>query len=277
MLILRVKQAEAALADGRLDEARQLLRDAEVRSHHRGQKLLGQLVRALLGRAEDHLAAGHADDALRDCQAAEDLGGNQAETSALRERIAEHLSAGRRRRHRRVDALVAAQEHIDNGRLSMGQQVLAELDSAAEGPQAEALRHKADDRRRQADAALQRAAEAMGRKDFAGAAEEIGTARALRGRNGGVSDLAAEVAAGAATEVAARLLDGRLDLAEALLEAVAPLAAAHEELGALARTFAQCRRAWRWIERGEPRRRRRTRRRGRRDAAVGTDGDAGSR
>ena len=60
MGILRLKQTEAALADGRLDEACELLADQELRSHSRGQELLGRLVRALAARGVEHLSAGRA-------------------------------------------------------------------------------------------------------------------------------------------------------------------------------------------------------------------------
>ena len=56
MLQLDLRQAEVALAAGRLDEAFRLLGHASVRQHRDGQRLLDRLVEALLGRARAHLA-----------------------------------------------------------------------------------------------------------------------------------------------------------------------------------------------------------------------------
>ena len=48
MLILRIRHAETALANARLDEAFDLVhRDAKLRSHRRGQSLVTRLVKAL--------------------------------------------------------------------------------------------------------------------------------------------------------------------------------------------------------------------------------------
>ena len=52
MLILRIRQAEVALHDGRLDEAFELMQPTAVRSHRRGQDVLGKLVRALVQRLD---------------------------------------------------------------------------------------------------------------------------------------------------------------------------------------------------------------------------------
>ena len=57
-MILRIRQAECALADGRLDEAFELADRHDVRSHRRGQRLVGRLVRSLVDRGRKHLDAG---------------------------------------------------------------------------------------------------------------------------------------------------------------------------------------------------------------------------
>src|SRR5437764_6767698 len=57
MLILRIRQAQVALADSRLDEAYQLACATDVRTHRRGQTLIGELARALVKRGQEHLEA----------------------------------------------------------------------------------------------------------------------------------------------------------------------------------------------------------------------------
>jgi len=82
--ILRIKQAEAALANGWLDEACGLLADADLRSRRQGQELLGGLIERLIARGNEHLAAGRMPQALADCRQASELGGNIEAAEDLR-------------------------------------------------------------------------------------------------------------------------------------------------------------------------------------------------
>ena len=74
MLFLRIKQAEAALADGRLDEAFEIAKAADLRKQRSGQDLVGHLARALLDRGREHLDADRPIPAAHDCEKAEQLG-----------------------------------------------------------------------------------------------------------------------------------------------------------------------------------------------------------
>ena len=87
MLTLRIKQAECALADGRLDEAFEIAKTDDVRDHRRGQKLIGKLTRALAKRGWDNLAADRLHQALTDCNTADKLGGKLPEIAELRTAI----------------------------------------------------------------------------------------------------------------------------------------------------------------------------------------------
>ena len=80
-MILRIRQAECALADGRLDEAYEIAQADDVRRHHHGQRLIGRLARAIVQRGQENLAAGRFQPALSDCNKAEKLAGNLAEVS----------------------------------------------------------------------------------------------------------------------------------------------------------------------------------------------------
>ena len=130
MLILRVKQAETALKDGRLDEAYELARMEDFRTHRDGQNLISRLVRSLITRGREHLAAGRLSQALADCEKAERLGGNLPEAAALRTAVTDAI-ANRQQVERRQAGLVAtARQHIRDGWLSLGQQVLANCENA---------------------------------------------------------------------------------------------------------------------------------------------------
>ena len=57
MLFLRIKQAEVALADGRLDEAFEIAKAADLKRQRSGQDLIGRLTRSLLKRGREDAAA----------------------------------------------------------------------------------------------------------------------------------------------------------------------------------------------------------------------------
>ena len=78
-MILRIRQAECALADGRLDEAFEIAQADDVRGHRHGQRLIGRLARAMIRRGQENLAAGRFQPALLDCNRAEKLGGTTSE------------------------------------------------------------------------------------------------------------------------------------------------------------------------------------------------------
>ncbi len=249
MRILQIKQAECALADGRLDEACELAAASGLRSHHRGQKLIGRLVRGLLARGERHLAAGNARGALADCDRAVELGGNLPEAAELRGRITEHLSGNRHRRRRRGEIVTAAREHIENGRLTLAEQLLADTDG--EAGREELLRQEAAARRSAAEGALRRAAAALKRRDHAAAIEELLTARSNRAENDETAELAAQVVDAAAAWARQEMIRGRVDLGEPLLLRLKPLAAGNRQVQDLLRVADECRGGWRRIRRGE--------------------------
>ena len=91
MLILRIRQAEVALNDGRLDEACELCQSQRLRSHRKGQALVTRLVQALVKRGHAHLNASRPQQALVDCEKAQRFGGNLAEVVELVGRVGRHL------------------------------------------------------------------------------------------------------------------------------------------------------------------------------------------
>jgi len=250
--ILQIKQAEHALADGRLDEACELIAGGDLRSHRRGQALLGRLVSALVSRGAEHLSAGDARAALADCEKSVELGGNLPEAVALRGRIAEHVSAGRRQERRRGERTAAAREHIEHGRLSAGEALLADAGSVG-GPSGR-LRQEASQRRLIADAALRRCAAACKRRDFPAAIDELLTARAHRAETLETAALAGEVTSAVLAEARAAVGDGRVERAESLLRRLAPVAGDQPDVAELLRLATECRRGWMHVRHGEFRR-----------------------
>ena len=246
MRILRIKQAEAALAGGRLDEACELLADADLRSHRQAQQLLDGLIGRLVARGQEHLAAGRMPQALADCQKAGDLGGNISAPAELRARIAEALAGEHNARRAHGDALVSARRHADAGRLSLAGQLLDDA-SPPHGGDASTrigeLRREVDARRQAADAAGRRCRAAMDRGDLAAAVDELLAARAQRATNDELAELSARVVEGCVEQARRELNRGRIDLAETLLARAELPAGARPAVAELQRALVECRQA----------------------------------
>ena len=246
MRILKIKQAEYALADGRLDEACELADDSFVRGHARGQRLIGRLVEALLGRARKHLSAGQAQPALLDCDKAKSLGGNLAEVAAIRAEAAGAVAGHHKSRRRRVDLVAAAQRHVEEGRLSVGEEMLADLtDDSAAGD----LRRQAAARRAAGEAALSRAESAAKQRNWSEAIDALQAAEAQHPQGGHLAEVKAHVVSAAAAEVRKNILRGRPDLAGLLLPCLLPLAGDQSDVADAARALEECRAAWEHIRR----------------------------
>lgn len=109
MLLLQIRQAEVAVADGRLDEAYQLVQSPSLRSHRRGQALVTELVHKLVSRGLAHLQGSRPVQALADCEKAQQLGGNLDEVLSLRGRIEQSVvEADRARRQQDHAGMLAS-------------------------------------------------------------------------------------------------------------------------------------------------------------------------
>ena len=128
MLILRIKQAEFALRNGRLEEAYRRVTQPAVLEHRRG----AGAGPASSPRAFFHAAAltwekGQFDAAAIDCQRAADLAGQQESILELRQEIdAASRSQARRRRHQEGIA-DQVRSMIRRGDFEGGQQKLSDL------------------------------------------------------------------------------------------------------------------------------------------------------
>jgi hypothetical protein len=105
--MLRLRQSEVALADGRLDEVYQMVAAHPINSHRRGQRLVTRLIDALVKRGGEHLAGGHFSEALADCEKAAKLAGNQPKIVALRAAAVTGWTAEQKQRRQpaRVDGV----------------------------------------------------------------------------------------------------------------------------------------------------------------------------
>ena len=227
MNFLRVKQAQFALADGRLDEAHDLLSRDSVRSHRHGQRLATKLVKAYVKRGQAHLDEGRLHEALADCDKAGSLGGHQEDVAELRGRVVEQMSRKRSDAEQRDMKLDAARKHAREGFYSKGVAMLQGVNG--ESTRVAQAEQELDLHRAKADAALERGKTALEREDWAAAGHHIAEARRLRPFDRRVDDLAGRLSDDATAKVRDAMQRGRVDTAQAILRAVAP--AAGDDLG----------------------------------------------
>jgi hypothetical protein len=251
MLIIEIKQAETALADGRLDEAFDLLQSAEVRSHRRGQELIGQLSRALVDRAKQHYAAGRLPQTMADCEKASRLAGNQPDVAELRAIVARALVAKQSDQQQRAQRFAAAKARIEQGQLSMGAGLLE--GAAADDEQARGLREDLEIRRSTAESLLGKAAAALASDDWEGAIGQLAQARSLHATDSRVTELLNRISRLVGEKLREAMTAGRLDLAELLLQRLRRLGERTLEVDQAERVLQQCRQAWEYVDRSQPR------------------------
>ncbi len=247
MLILQIRQAETALKDGRLDEAFELVHSEAVRRHCRGQHLIGRVARALVQRGRTHLAAGLCEQAMIDAEKGTRLAGHLPEAAELRRDIQAAIMARQDQRHRQAEVIATAREHLHNGRLSMGANVLEEV-ADADGPII-TLTREIMNRRGRAEALLEQAERAIGQEDWDAAVDALLEVKGLHTSNARLAEIIVRVRAAMLDHTRRYLDGGRLDLAEAVLDKLVPLAGKAVEVREAERILHDCRRAVGLIER----------------------------
>ena len=246
MLILRIKRCETALANGRLDEATELLRDADLRAHHRGQGLIDRLVPALIERCRQHLAAGRIAPATQDCRNAERLAGNSTEIAQLRFAIDRATTDEREAIIRRDRAAATARRLVEQGQLTLGRDFAARTDAGA-------IVADIDDRRSLFDRTLADANAAVDRQDWELAVKHLARAKSLCPGSGDVHLLIDTIGRNVSAEADRLIIAGQPDAAGQLLRRIESLCGSHLEVDRIRRGLDQCRAAWELLASGRHR------------------------
>ncbi len=249
MLFLRIKQAEVALADGRLDEAYQIAKAADLRKQRAGQDLISQLARALLDRGREHLEASRPLPAAHDCEKAEQLAGNLPEVAELRAAVAAALNAGHESQQRCAQLLAAARRQFERGQLSIGQQILSR--NQHRNHEAVMLADMAENQRAVIEAVVARANEALQRDDWQAAVDAVGRATPSVCGDVHVRELANQIVSRVMPQVSEALNDGRLDIAQSLVVRLERVAPQSLEIEQIRQTIRQCSTIWSAIDRGK--------------------------
>ena len=248
MLNLRIKQAEVAMADGRLEEAMEIARDQEVRGHRRGQQLITDLVDRFVERARQHFDDDRLDNAQADCERAKSLGGRQPKIAQLEVETRERIAERRARSIRRRATVETAMKSIESGEYSIGARICDEIE---DGSTSSGLRQEVVARRASYEKALHRAKGAFEREDIDQAIADLISARSLKTHSEEVIRLARELQSSAAEKIRNNLEEGRIDLARNWITRIDQLQQTSSVLDELRAVLSQCGVAAKCLERSD--------------------------
>ncbi|MBN1507488.1 MAG: hypothetical protein JW955_11615 [Sedimentisphaerales bacterium] len=250
MLILRIRQAECALADGRLDEAFEIAQAEEIRRHRHGQKLVGRLARALVQRGQENLAGSRFQPALTDCNKAEKLAGTLPEVAQLRAAVCNAIVKHQEAQQHEALRVAQAKQHIDNGWLSVGGRILDEA-SAGDG-RAQMVRQELAAARLKTEDAVAKAEQALNKGDIEAAMDIARGTVIAQSRNGRAGELLRQIRMRAVDRIRADLDQGRVDRACSLLQRLQPLGQDGTDVTELREALAWCRQAAEHVAAGRP-------------------------
>ncbi len=250
MLILRIRQAECALADGRLDEAFEIARADDVRGHRHGQRLIGRLARAMVRRGQENLAAGRFQPALLDCNKAEKLGGATSEVTQLRTAICDAMTKDQHEHQQQALRVAQAKQQIGDGWLSVGGRILDE--SPAGDGRAQLVRQELAAARLQAEDAVVKTELALQRGDLEEAMKIARSSGLDQSKNGRAGELLGQIKARAIERIRSDLEQGRIDRAAAFVRRAAMPGTDGSEIVELIETLNRCRQAAAYVAAGAP-------------------------
>jgi hypothetical protein len=251
VLILRLKQAASAIADGRLDEAFDIVQSKDIREHRRGQKLISRLALAFAKRGRENLEAERIQLALVDCNKAEKLAGNTADVAKLRSEICSEMEQKRLRSRHSSLKVAQARKHIQDGWISAGEEILK--DAGDQDGQAGIVLQQAAVARLHTSEAIAKAEKALQRNDLDVAIDFILKTGAACSQNEQVVELISKLRSLAVRRIKENFDSGRLDLANSLWQRVSPIADGCSEISELGSALSQCSKAAEYVAAGRPR------------------------
>lgn len=221
LLIVRIRAAEKALREGRLDEAFRLAMTADLREHRRGKAVLSELGGKFLERAREHYRADRFSEALVDLDRADagavkgeevDLKNQVAELRKFVQTVAAETNRNDTSRRRRIDEAV---RRIEDGSLAAGRRILDEA-SAGDGAAAK-VREAADRRHTEVREVIAQAETALAAGQFAAATDRVRRAKAMDAHAVEVIRLESELCGRVLSSARAALVEGKLARAESEL------------------------------------------------------------
>jgi hypothetical protein len=217
----RLKAAENALKEGRLEEAYRLAIQPDLREHRRGAGVLAGLTEKFIERARNFYREDRFREALMDLDRAEAGGVMKDEIAELRGYVQTVAAEHERREDSRRERLNAAVKRIEGGSLVAGRDMLER--AAVEDRPAQEARRKAEERAEDARRTIEHAERLLKAGQVAGAAERVRKAKAMDTHNDNVTRLEVELCRKAMENARAAIVEGKLGRAADELACVGDL------------------------------------------------------
>src|SRR5215470_7914078 len=236
----RIRLAEDALRDGRLDEALRRATSPDLADDARTGRILAELCEPLLRRAQDHLIAERFSDALADVERAARCGVMREKVEDWRQRILSAIHDRQRAKRQQQDAVDAARQHIDNGELTLAR---GDLEDVTDEGRVNELQQRAGRQAEHAEHALADANSALARGDIASAVRAAAAARRLHAGANELDATESAICDAALTAARESFAAGRLDRVRELLSQLGDLGRRHGSRTDLERAVALARQA----------------------------------
>ncbi len=208
LLFVRLKSAENALRDGRLDEAYRLATAPDIREHRRGAAVLAKLTDLFLDRARTHFRADRFTEAMMDLDRAETGGVRKEDIAELREHVKTVSAEAQRRDAARRNQLDDARKHIEGGSLVAGRKI---LEQASEGNHAaESLRRRAEQRGVESAEIVQQVERLIVAGQTAAAVSRLRRAKRINAHDAGIARVETQLCNHALENARAALTEGRM-------------------------------------------------------------------
>lgn len=240
----RLKAAQRALYNGRIDEAYEAVTQPDLRANRGAQKLLDELSKPLLARARLHAEAGRYRRALEDLDKLQAIGRGGSEADEVRRHAMHEMKDRRERRAEHDDAYARAANDLRAGRLDSGRVAIERVEDSGRREQ---LQDELDVRVERSEQILEQAREALEHNDALTACRMWEDACQRHGRGRASDELARRLGPALRKTLDGLLDGGRLEEFVAALRGTEMLRTSDPALGAYEKTAALCSRAARQL------------------------------
>lgn len=249
LIFMRLRAAEKALRDGRLDEAYRLATAPDLKENRRAAAVLADLTEKLVERAREHFRAERFSDAFLDLDKAEAGDVSKDKITELRAHVQVVANEVRRKDYERRERLQEAVRRVEAGSLEAGRRIL-EHASAADHAAGE-LRKVVDQRAGDLQVVIEQAERLLQEGQYATAGQRVRRARTMDAQHSAVVSLEARLCECVFEQVRRSIREGRLSRASTELNVLGDLGSALPARRELAVALTMARDAAKRLERHE--------------------------
>jgi len=206
---IRIRAAEKALTNGRLEEALTIATSPDVADTRQARNLVDRLAEAFLQRGQDRLLSRRFDEAIADFELAGRCGCKAQTASEWRSRAQNAWRSEQKDAGDKATALATAETNLRRGRPAEAIQALANL--SADDAEARAMRARITEEKQKAVDAISAAKASLAAGDLAAAAAHVHAARQRDFAADGAAALESQIVETVIQEAGQAFSEGRLD------------------------------------------------------------------